>query len=240
LVATYYTNRAICLLKLGNYNGAVADCTKSIEIDERSVKGYYFRGQALTEQKLFDEALADLKKAYQLSFEQIISYTSDILYALLHARRKKWEMEDRQRIEQQSELLRYMRRLVDEDRVRQKTSIKLNDPEKEEKVENINHAQDERLSQIQLLFEQSDENMKARDVPDYLVDKVSFNIMHDPVITTSGITYERDSLHNHFRHIGLFDPLTRRSCTEDSLIPNLALKEAIEDFLSKNGWAADY
>lgn len=61
-------------------------------------------------------------------------------------------------------------------------------------------VQNERLSQIQLLFEQSDENMKVgtslssaqviisllhgfiymqrRDVPDYFVDKVSFNIMH--------------------------------------------------------------
>ncbi|RUS32135.1 hypothetical protein BC938DRAFT_476217 [Jimgerdemannia flammicorona] len=132
-------------------------------------------------------------------------------------------------------------------------------------------AQDERLSQIESIFEQADENLKKRDVPDYFVDKISFNIMHvivrfvinlvypdcffvplisvlfscqllhlDPVITTSGITYERDSLRNHFRRIGYFDPLTRRPCTEEALIPNLSLKEAIEDFIIKNGWAADY
>ncbi|RUP48105.1 hypothetical protein BC936DRAFT_144953 [Jimgerdemannia flammicorona] len=69
----------------------------------------------------------------------------------------------------------------------------------------------------------------------------SCQLLHlDPVITTSGITYERDSLRNHFRRIGYFDPLTRRPCTEEALIPNLSLKEAIEDFIIKNGWAADY
>ena len=64
--------------------------------------------------------------------------------------------------------------------------------------------------------------------------------MHDPVITPSGITYERAHLKEHFKKIGHFDPLSRHGCRESDLYPNLALKEAIEDYLSNNGWAADY
>jgi STIP1 family protein 1 len=55
---------------------------------------------------------------------------------------------------------------------------------------------------------------------------------------TDGITYERHSIETHFEKIGEFDPLTRRPCTRKDLIPNLSLREAIEDFLAENGWAA--
>jgi STIP1 family protein 1 len=65
-------------------------------------------------------------------------------------------------------------------------------------------------------------------------------MMHDPVFTPDGITYERQSLLEHFSKNGNFDPITRRSCTEKQLVPNLSLREAIEDFLKDNGWAADY
>lgn len=62
--------------------------------------------------------------------------------------------------------------------------------------------------------------------------------MHDPVFTPDGITYERQSLLDHFSKNGNFDPITRRPCNEKQLVPNLSLREAIEDFLKENGWAA--
>lgn len=62
--------------------------------------------------------------------------------------------------------------------------------------------------------------------------------MHDPVFTPDGITYERQSLLDHFHRNGYVDPISGRPCTEQQLIPNLSLREAIEDFLKDNGWAA--
>lgn len=64
--------------------------------------------------------------------------------------------------------------------------------------------------------------------------------MTDPVITPCGITYDRVEILQHLSRIGKFDPLSRRYLTEDMLIPNLALKECIDAFLLKNGWALDY
>ena len=37
------------------------------------------------------------------------------------------------------------------------------------------------------------------DIPDYLADKMTFELMTDPVITPSGITYDRKSILNHLR-----------------------------------------
>ncbi|KAF9999116.1 STIP1 y and U box-containing protein 1 [Modicella reniformis] len=80
-----------------------------------------------------------------------------------------------------------------------------------------------------------------REVPDYYLDKITFEIMHDPVISTkSGISYERNTLLEHFSYGRLFDPVAQVPLTEKDIIPNRALKEACDDFLSKNGWAVDY
>ena len=36
-----------------------------------------------------------------------------------------------------------------------------------------------------------DERRQQREVPDYLCDKISFELLTDPVITPSGITYNK-------------------------------------------------
>lgn len=38
---------------------------------------------------------------------------------------------------------------------------------------------------------------QKRDVPDYLCGKISFEILNEPVITPSGITYEKKDIEEH-------------------------------------------
>ena len=64
--------------------------------------------------------------------------------------------------------------------------------------------------------------------------------MADPVITPSGITYDRKHLESHLHRVGQFDPITREPLTEQSLIPNLALKEVIDNFAQENLWLDDF
>lgn len=59
--ATLYTNRALCYLKLGQWQEAIEDCQQAIQIDSSLVKGHFFMGQALVELKKFDDALVCLK-----------------------------------------------------------------------------------------------------------------------------------------------------------------------------------
>lgn len=100
-------------------------------------------------------------------------------------------------------------------------------------------AQDSKLSEVRALFIIADERLQPRDVPDYLCCKISFEIMRDPVITPSGITYDRKSILSHLRRVGATDPFTRAPLAESDLVPNLAIKEAVDAFLSANGWAAE-
>jgi len=49
------------------------------------------------------------------------------------------------------------------------------------------------------LFTQIDDKRKKREVPDFLCGKISFEIMKDPVITPSGITYDRKDIEEHLQ-----------------------------------------
>ena len=50
----------------------------------------------------------------------------------------------------------------------------------------------------------------------------------------------RKDLEEHLQRVGHFDPLTRVPLKRDALVPNLAMKEVIEEFLEHNTWAEDY
>lgn len=85
-----------------------------------------------------------------------------------------------------------------------------------------------------------DERRQKREVPEYLCGRISFELMLEPVITPSGITYDKRSIIAHLRKVGHFDPLTRQPLTESQLIPNLSMKEVVHAFLEENPWAENY
>lgn len=55
---------------------------------------------------------------------------------------------------------------------------------------------------------------------------------------TRGVTSSQSS--PPLQRVGHFDPVTRSPLTQDQLIPNLAMKEVIDAFISENGWVEDY
>ena len=88
-----------------------------------------------------------------------------------------------------------------------------------------------------MVFERVREIMGVRgEIPDHFCCKISYEIMRDPVITPSGITYDRRSIIAHIMRSGSNDPITRAPLTAAMLYPNLALKDAIDDYIAKNPW----
>jgi STIP1 homology and U-box containing protein 1 len=85
-----------------------------------------------------------------------------------------------------------------------------------------------------------DERRRKREVPDHICGKISFEILQDPVITPSGITYERKDIEEHLQRVGRFDPVTRTPLSIEQLIPNFSMKEVVDTFMTENEWALDY
>lgn len=80
-------------------------------------------------------------------------------------------------------------------------------------------------------------NQEIQQVPETLCCAITMEIMRDPVMTSSGISYERSALKTHFEVNGNFDPITRKECNPKEVISNVNLKGYIENYLEFNPWA---
>lgn len=70
-----------------------------------------------------------------------------------------------------------------------------------------------------------------KSTPEALVDPLSLEIFTDPVISPSGITYEKSLILAHLSNNGPFDPMTKQTLSAEQLYPNLAVKNSVNQFI---------
>ncbi|XP_071443450.1 E3 ubiquitin-protein ligase CHIP [Hetaerina americana] len=241
---TYFTNRALCYLKLKRWEAASQDCRRALDVDSALVKGHFFLGQALTEMENYDEAIKHLLRANDLAKEQKLNFGDEIAGLLRVARKKRWNIQEEKRVAQEIELQSTLNRLLREDMERQVEKLRVengdNEDDVQDKVMEMEQQCENHISELNSLFAKVDERRRKREVPDYLCGKISFEILREPVVTPSGITYERKDIEEHLQRVGHFDPVTRVKLTQDQLIPNFAMKEVVDAFLQENEWALEY
>ncbi|CAE1143773.1 STUB1 [Acanthosepion pharaonis] len=115
---TFFTNRALCHLKLKQWEQAIQDCRQALDMDRSLVKGHFFMGQALVELGYYDESIASLKRAHDLAKEQKMNFGDDIASALRSAKKKRWNVLEEKRIQQEIALQTYLNKLINEEMVR--------------------------------------------------------------------------------------------------------------------------
>lgn len=60
-------NIGTCKLKMSNWQGAIDSCLEALEMDPSNTKALYRKAQEWQGLKGYDQALADLKKAQEIS-----------------------------------------------------------------------------------------------------------------------------------------------------------------------------
>jgi len=73
-VPVFYTNRALCHLKLKQWQLALQDCRHALDVDSSLVKAHFFAGQALLELKMYDEAIMSLMQG---NFHCILTFDAE-------------------------------------------------------------------------------------------------------------------------------------------------------------------
>jgi len=239
-VPHYYTNRALCYLNQKRWQQAIQDARHALERDPSLVKGHFYLGKALLEKDSLDESIKHLQRANDLAREQKQNFGDDIAVQLRMARKKRWNLQEEKRLQQEIELQSYLNRLILEDRDRKTEDLRNTGEDVDVLIEKIEVESDRHVGELNDMFAKVDERRQKRDVPDFLCGKISFEILKDPVITPSGITYDRKDIEEHLQRVGHFDPVTRTKLTQDQLIPNYVMKEVVDSFVSENEWANDY
>lgn len=243
-VPTYYTNRALCYMKCNRWPQAVQDSKAALERDNSLVKGHFYLGTSLLELDKLDEAIKHLQLAFEMAKKDPSSYYDDTISSKLRvARKKKFALQEEKRVQEEIDLQSYLNRLILEDKERKMNKLREENESYDEasgEIAKLEEESDKSVAELNSLFSKVDERRQTRDVPDYLCGKISFEILKDPVITPSGITYDRKDIVEHLERVGHFDPVTRTKLTQDMLVPNYAMKEVVDDFVSSNEWSLYY
>ncbi|KAJ6649258.1 E3 ubiquitin-protein ligase CHIP, partial [Pseudolycoriella hygida] len=129
---TYFTNRALCHLKMKRWDLACQDCRKALDLDQTLVKGHFFLGQSLLELESYDEAIKHLQRACDLAKEQRRNFGDDIASQLRLARKKRFNVQEEKRICKEIELQTYINRLINDDMRNRLDKVKLDETLNEE------------------------------------------------------------------------------------------------------------
>lgn len=197
-----------------------------------------------------NEALSSALMAYDLCTHsaQQTSNAATISALVLKCKKAKWDIRERERIRRRADLLAELEATLETEYKKDVDDIEARiekqevgriegQEEKEERKKEFEKKRDD----LRTAFTLSDpEHLQKREVPDYLVDGITFEIMHDPVVTKNGRSYERATIIEHLKRSAT-DPLTREPLTIAELRPNIALKEACTEFMEQNsGWVYDW
>ncbi|EYU40645.1 hypothetical protein ABFS82_14G056600 [Erythranthe guttata] len=231
-VPVYWTNRALCHRKRNEWTRVEEDCRRAIELDHRSVKAHYMLGLALLQKREFAEGVKELEKALDLGrganpkgymVEEIWQELARAKYLLWdnESTRRSWELQN----------------LKEACEAALKEKYFLDAPQTEGYVDENTESNLDQLEALERVFSKAAEDDNPTEVPDFLCCKITLDIFRDPVITPSGVTYERAVILDHLDKVGKFDPITREPLYPTQLVSNLALKEAVKTYLDAHGWA---
>ncbi|KAL2153598.1 hypothetical protein VTH82DRAFT_4753 [Thermothelomyces myriococcoides] len=243
-----YTNRAMARLKLGQWDNAVADCTACLRLAPDSIKAHYSLSQAHLALRAYDDALQHARIAHALCAKAADKSLGTLTAHVLRCKKEAWDAAERRRLRENADLEAEVIGLLERERdaaVREAVGQQLEEGGdssggSEEARKEVAAEWDAKIARMREVFERArPPGEKRRTVPDWAIDDISFCVMVDPVITKSGKSYERASIEEHLRRHP-HDPITREPLYITDLRPNLDLKQACEEFLQENGWAADW
>ncbi|KAE9611135.1 hypothetical protein Lal_00012075 [Lupinus albus] len=232
-VPVYWTNRALCHLKRNDWERVEEDCRKAIQLESNLVKAHYMLGLALLNRGEYAKGIRELQKALDLGrgADPNGYMVEKIWQELAKAKYLEWERSSSKRSWELQNLKEACESALKEKHF-------LDAPQIEGFVDaTATPTHMEQLEALEKVFNKAAEDDIPTEIPDYLCCKITLDIFHDPVITPSGHTYERAVIIEHLQKVGKFDPFTRQPLQISQLVPNLAIKEAVQAFLDKHGWA---
>ncbi|KAJ5150041.1 hypothetical protein N7448_001619 [Penicillium atrosanguineum] len=249
--ATFFTNRALTRMKLSKWSEVEHDARAAINIyglkNPTSLKSSWYLAQALIGLQRPQEAYEVAIDAYQASLAAKSAQTENLSNIVLRAKQQLWAARESARLREMDETLKSVELLIEADLER---SIKdLQGQLERGEIGQIGFGEDEKairedaekkVADLREMYRiASKGEIAERVVPDWLIDGITFEIIHDPVVTPAGNSFDRIGIVKYVEKSGV-DPLTRVSMTVNDLRPNYALKAACEEFLDKNGWAVDW
>ena len=247
-----YSNKAMVYYCMGQQQTNIKDeyskeclqsALKSIEYDENNIKGHYYAGKAYFNLQKYTESIKSYKNADLVAKKFSYNVGDELCSLLRQAQREKFREDERNRIEKfqnVEKLIEKIRPFLTEINKSSSSESESTADESHQGTDTVtDNRQQSDLKILEDFLNHAKQQCRRDPPPDALYGKISFELLQDPVITPSGVTYDRVNILEHLAKVGHFDPLTRQPLKSDNLVTNYALKEMIDDFISKNPWVED-
>ncbi|KAJ0391810.1 hypothetical protein P43SY_005423 [Pythium insidiosum] len=230
--STYFSNRALCHSKLQHWASCREDCEQALRVDALNSKASYLLGMSLVHLDDLDAAVAALTAALASAekTKKAKSLQQDITLELRRVTKQRWLRRQALRRERHDAMHTRLAGVI---------MAAASDAQQRADSARVREM-DELLVYMEELMSREEASMAPKEMPEYFVCPISMEIMHDPVSTPNGVSYERRCIEEHLKKNGAIDPLTRKTLTLDMLRPNASLRAAIQDYLSHNPWAFEH
>eukprot|EP00916_Digyalum_oweni_P004940 GHVL01008847.1.p1 GENE.GHVL01008847.1~~GHVL01008847.1.p1 ORF type:complete len:274 (+),score=56.31 GHVL01008847.1:47-868(+) len=220
---TYWQNRALCHIKNEDWELVEQDCRRALSLDWTSVKAHFLWGKALVQLGQYEEALKKLTEALSLSKSQNNLFEEDIRSWLDERQRrldkqfanhklKEYEVEAKER----DQILQYIKDTIRRESKKRgarkhafhssssNTSMDVDD-DNSNALSSVDIVPDDcetLIEKIGKIFSRADE--KSTGIPEDFQCPISWTLMRDPVITPTGVSYEKKELEQWLKtHSGL-------------------------------------
>lgn len=116
---------------------------------------------------------------------------------MLRCKKEKFRARDRERLRRQGELRAELEEMLEKQRQQDLDLVaeelhrgKLGQVEASERSEEVRGNYEKKINSLRTVFEIAEpQNNTPREIPDHLVDMITFEPMHDPVITKNGMFF---------------------------------------------------
>jgi len=201
----------------------------AIELDETNIKAHLICGQCIAEMAKIEPGIDKLNLALNRMTKALTlcagqgkqDFEKDLYRNMLRVRKLMWYKKNEEVRIHKLEMLEIL-----------KTSLEAN----------ANLTPESREKKYQQYVETIGDPTRPHEyvIPDYLCCKITLDLMEDPVTTSAGHSYDKEPLIAHFKRNWYNDPVTREPIKKDAVVPNLNIKQAIEEFVKHNPWAFEY
>ncbi|KAK9820923.1 hypothetical protein WJX74_008208 [Apatococcus lobatus] len=229
--AVLLVNRAQCHRKQREWRQQESDCRRALKIDGKSMKGHYFLGIALFEQTNLSEAVQHLTQALDLARESGDSIRDQVWHELGKAKYASWENRAAQRQTEHRQLQQRLQQMLQAKQAAESSGTQ------GAAWGEMRQQHSHEASLLSRVFAEVGCEDEAGSVAGPFTCQLTMEPFREPVITPSGLSYERSALLDHLNKVGHFDPVTRQKMAPSDIRLNVGLRAATQQYLDEHGWA---
>lgn len=168
-------------LKLNYWDAVVADCRDALALNAANMKASYYLAQALVSLQDFDGAITAAMRAHGLCIETGDRSLAAVTALVLRCKKERWEHNEKRRKREDQ----YLEVDVVETMEREKERA-LAATESEGERGDVAAEWDAKITDIRRVFETARaKGEQRREVPDWLIDDITFNVFVDPWVVSA-------------------------------------------------------